>query len=63
MNVVQLRDLVLSITPCRTLYVLDGGNSSQIVYLGCQVNMVPGENDRTISDAICFLSALPDEGN
>ena len=61
MNVAQLRDLVLSITPCQTLYVLDGGNSSQIIYLGCQVNMVPGQNDRTISDAICFLSALPNE--
>ena len=63
MNVAQLRDLVLSITPCKTLYVLDGGNSSQIVYLGTQVNMVPGQNDRTISDTICFLSALPDEEN
>ncbi len=61
LTLANLRDLVLSITPVKTLYVLDGGNSSQIIYLGSQVNIRKGENDRTISDIIYFASAnFPD---
>ncbi len=56
----QLRDLVLSITPCQTLYVLDGGNSSQMVYLKTHVNLNEGQNDRTVSDMIWFASACQD---
>ena len=59
-TLVQLRDLVLSITPCQTLYVLDGGNSSQMVYLKTHINLNPGQNDRTISDMIWFASAYQD---
>ena len=56
----QLRDLVLSITPCQTLYVLDGGNSSQMVYLKTHINLNEGQNDRTVSDMIWFASAYQD---
>ena len=56
-NLAQLRDLVLSITPCRTLYVLDGGNSGQLVFQMVQVNLQEGINDRTITDIIYFASA------
>ena len=59
MNLKQLRDLVLSITPVRTLYVLDGGNSAQLIYLTSQVNRDDNENGngRAIQDIIYFASA------
>jgi len=59
-DLAQLRDLVLSITPCQTLYVLDGGNSSQMIFLKSHINLNPGQNDRTISDMIWFASAYKD---
>lgn len=55
-NLAQLRDLVLSITPCKTLYVLDGGNSAQMIYLKAQINQSE-TNGRDISDIIYFASA------
>ena len=59
MNLVQLRDLVLSITPVKTLYVMDGGNSAQMIYLKAQINRDDNENGngRKIQDIIYFASA------
>ena len=59
MNLAQLRDLVLSVTPVRTLYVLDGGNSAQMIYLKSQINRDDNENGngRAIQDIIYFASA------
>ena len=59
MNLAQLRDLVLSITPVRTLYVLDGGNSAQMIFLKSQINRDDNENGngRAIQDIIYFASA------
>ncbi len=60
-NVAVLRDLVLSITPVKTLYVLDGGNSAQMVFLNSQVNLYESDNNkRTIYDIIYFASAYGD---
>ena len=56
LNLAQLRDLALSIAPCRTLYVLDGGNSAQLVWLKGQVNRNE-TNGRDITDIIYFASA------
>ena len=55
-NLAQLRDLVLSITPCKTLYVMDGGNSAQQIYLKSHVNQSE-TNGRKITDIIYFASA------
>ncbi|MBR4575895.1 MAG: phosphodiester glycosidase family protein [Clostridia bacterium] len=55
-NLAQLRDLVLSITPCKTLYVMDGGNSAQLIYLKSHVNQSE-TNGRKITDIIYFASA------
>ncbi len=59
MNLAQLRNLVLSITPCRTLYVMDGGNSAQLIYLKGQINRDDNENGngRKIQDILYFASA------
>ena len=59
MNLAQLRDLVLSITPVKTLYVMDGGNSAQLIYLKSQINRDDNENGngRAIQDIIYFASA------
>ncbi len=56
LDLASFRDLVMSIAPCKTVYVLDGGNSGQMVYLKSQVN--ENENNvRTICDIIYFASA------
>ena len=59
MNLKQLRDLVLSITPVKTLYVLDGGNSAQMIFLKSQINRDDNANGngRAIQDIIYFASA------
>ena len=63
MNLAQLRDLVLSITPVKTLYVMDGGNSAQLVYLKSQINRDDNAtgNGRDIQDIIYFASAYFEE--
>ncbi|MBR6028885.1 MAG: phosphodiester glycosidase family protein [Clostridia bacterium] len=57
----ELRDLALTLAPdLKTLYVLDGGNSSQMVFLGRKINNVTPEtsqNVRPIIDIIYFASA------
>ena len=53
-----LRDLVLSISPCRVAYTLDGGNSAQLVFMGTKINNVKkGGELRRITDIIYFASA------
>ena len=63
MNLAQLRNLVLSITPVKTLYVMDGGNSAQLVYLKSQINRDDNAtgNGRDIQDIIYFASAYFEE--
>ena len=60
-DLAQLRDLAQEIAPCKTLYVLDGGNSAQLVYLKKQFNKkgagTDAPNARTIEDIIYFASA------
>jgi len=58
-NTAQLRDLAMSLADCKTVYVLDGGNSAQLVYLKAQINK-NSHNQRNIPDAIYFASAYPD---
>ena len=59
MDLAQFRDFALSLVPsCRTLYVLDGGNSAQMIYLKSQVNLEDTKNNaRDIGDIIYFASA------
>ena len=60
----KLRDLVLSLAPVKNLYVLDGGESSQMVFLGTKINNVKegGQNVRNVSDIIYFASAWDPSG-
>lgn len=56
-NLVQLRDLVLSVAPdCVNAYVLDGGGSSQMVFIDTLVNKLTSK-PRPIPDIIYFASA------
>ena len=49
----------MSLAPVKTAYVLDGGNSGQMIYLKAHVN--ENENNiRTICDIIYFCPAEPD---
>ena len=59
MDLAQFRDLALSISPCKTLYVMDGGNSAQLIYLKGQINRDDNEggNGRKIQDILYFASA------
>ena len=55
-----MRDIVLEIAPeCRNAYVLDGGDSTQMVFLGTKINNVNegGGEDRKVTDIIYFASA------
>ena len=56
LDLASFRDLVMSIAPCKTVYVLDGGNSGQMIYLKSHVNE-NANNIRTICDIIYFASA------
>lgn len=63
MDLVQVRDTILSLAPVKTAYIMDGGNSSQIVFQKeHQVNLM-GENtnNRPIFDIIYFASAYDPE--
>ena len=57
-NLMQLRDLVLSVAPdCVNAYVLDGGGSAQLIFLGKTLNIAKGKDPRKLSDIIYFASA------
>ena len=49
----------MSLADCRTVYTLDGGNSTQMIFLGTKINNVKndGQNVRPITDIIYFASA------
>lgn len=53
-----MRDLAMSIADCRNVFVLDGGNSAQMVFLGTICNNTENNTDpRKIADIIYFASA------
>ena len=58
-NLATLRDIAMSLAPVQTVYTLDGGNSSQMVFLGTQLNAYANGNKeiRPITDIIYFASA------
>ncbi len=57
----QFKQLVLDVAPeCINAYVLDGGGSTQVIFLGNQVNGINNEtkqNIRKLSDIVYFASA------
>ena len=59
MDLASVRDLVLSLAPVKTAYILDGGESSQMYFLGNQYNA--GANGhmetRPLTDILYFASA------
>lgn len=59
LSLISLRDLAMSLADCRTVYTLDGGNSTQLIFLGQKINNVKsdGDNVRPITDIIYFASA------
>ena len=64
LDLVTLRDLAMSLADCKVVYTLDGGNSTQMVFLGTKINNVKndGQNIRAITDIIYFASAwYPEE--
>ena len=59
-----MRDIILEIAPeCQTAYTLDGGNSTQMIFLGQRINNInaDGAKDRNICDIIYFASAYQGE--
>ena len=59
-NLKQLQELILSVAPdCQNAYVLDGGGSARLVFLGKAINTDGG--DRPLSDIIYFASAWSDK--
>lgn len=53
-----MRDLAMSIADCRNVFVLDGGNSTQMAFLGTICNNMENNKDpRKIADIIYFASA------
>lgn len=50
-------DLVLSLGDVQTAYMMDGGDSVQIVFLGKKVNSTSAKNIRVVPDCIYFASA------
>ena len=59
----QLADLTLSLADVKVAYTLDGGNSTQMVFLGKKVNNVQSNSDnvRKITDIVYFCSAWFEE--
>ena len=57
----QFKQLILSIAPdCSNAYILDGGGSTQLVFLGKKINNVnaqTNQNIRKLSDIVYFASA------
>ena len=57
-NLVDLRDLAMSLADCKVVYNLDGGASTQMVFLNQQVNnTTSSEGPRPVTDIIYFASA------
>ena len=65
-NMAQFKQLVLSIVPdCPNAYILDGGGSTQLVFLGKKYNndnAQTKQNLRKLSDIVYFASAWFREG-
>lgn len=59
LSLTSLRDLAMSLADCQTVYTLDGGNSTQLIFMGQKINNVKsdGDNVRPITDIIYFASA------
>ena len=55
-HLVKMRDLAMSLADVKTAYILDGGESSQMVFLGALVNKNTS-SPRPITDIIYFASA------
>ena len=65
-NMAQFKQLVLSLIPdCTNAYILDGGGSTQMVFLGKKYNNANAKTDqnlRKLSDIVYFASAWFGEG-
>ena len=65
-NMAQFKQLVLDVVPdCRNAYILDGGGSTQLVFLGKKYNNAnaqTNQNMRKLSDIVYFASAWFQEG-
>ncbi len=58
LDLCTLRDLAMSLADCRVVYNLDGGDSTQMMFLGQKINNVKkDQNLRAITDIIYFASA------
>lgn len=59
LDLVDLRDLAMELAPVKNVYVLDGGESSQFVFMGTKLNNVDEgkSNIRPVTDIIYFASA------
>ena len=59
LDLTTLRDLAMSLADCQTVYTLDGGNSTQLIFMGQKINNVKNNGDsvRPITDIIYFASA------
>ena len=64
-NMAQFKQLVLDIAPeCTNAYILDGGGSTQMVFLGKKYNNANAETNKTmrkLSDIVYFASAWFEE--
>ncbi len=57
-SLTYMRDIAMALAPCRTVYVLDGGESAQMVFLGTLCNNTDGNKvSRDLADIIYFASA------
>ncbi len=61
-NLAQFKQLVLSVAPdCQNAYVLDGGGSAQLIFMGRVANNVNKNSRRKLSDIVYFASAWFDK--
>lgn len=58
-NLVDFRDLIMSIADVKIAYTLDGGNSTQMVFLNRKINNINqgDDSERPVTDIIYFASA------
>ena len=61
LSVQDFARLVLSFGPVQTAYMMDGGDSAQIVFLNKKVNNTQSTNVRAVCDCIYFASAYTGE--
>ena len=59
LDLCSLRDLAMELAPVKNVYVLDGGESSQFVFMGTKLNNLKEgkQNVRPVTDIIYFASA------